>query len=269
MFAPPPTSLCTIASPSDHEDLRSRAQVKSYAYSEIKASELFGGHYPPPEPNAELNRSTPCTSISSDPTMIKKLYHNANERDRRKKLNNLYLTLRSLLEPAADQTKKLSIPATVSRVVKFIPELRQQVEGLIQKKEVLLSSIPRLHGEQNHMQEDRRHDMSSRNSLSAVSTNWLNDSEVAIQLSTYKVQKSPLAEILFSLEEDGFLLLNASSFESFRSGRVFYNLHLQVERTTSRLEREVLNEKLQSLCGKGKEFNHEYIGSMHFNDLPI
>ncbi|KAF5478751.1 hypothetical protein F2P56_005285 [Juglans regia] len=265
MFASPPTSLCMIASPLNQEDLRSHAQIKSYAYSEI-----FGDHYPPPEPNAELNRSTPCTSISSDPTMIKKLYHNANERDRRKKMNNLYLTLRSLLDPAADQTKKLSIPATVSRVVKFIPELRQQVEGLIQKKEELLSSISRL-GEQIHLQEyQRHHDMSSRSSLSAVSTNWLNDSEVTIQISTYKVQKSPLAEILLSLEEDGFLLLNASSFGSFGSGRVFYNLHLQVERT-SRLEREVvLNEKLKSLYEKGKEFmNHEYIGSIHFKDLPI
>lgn len=122
--------------------------------------------------------------------------------------------------------KKLSFPATVSRVVKFIPELRQQVEGLIQKKEELLSSISRLE-EQIHLQEYQRH-MSSRSSLSAVSTNWLNDSEVTIQISTYKVQKSPLAEILLSLEEDGFLLLNASSFESFGSGRVFYNLHLQV-----------------------------------------
>lgn len=103
MFASGPTFLCTnIARPLDQKDLRSHAQ-KSYAYSEIKASELFGHSPEPSEPNVELNRSTPCTSISSDPTMIKKLYHNANERDRRKKINKLYLTLRSLL-PAADQT---------------------------------------------------------------------------------------------------------------------------------------------------------------------
>ncbi|OMO81682.1 hypothetical protein CCACVL1_12298, partial [Corchorus capsularis] len=35
--------------------------------------------------------------------MVKKLNHNASERDRRKKINNLYSSLRSLL-PAAAQT---------------------------------------------------------------------------------------------------------------------------------------------------------------------
>lgn len=108
-------------------------------------------------------------------------------------------------------------------MVKFIPELRRLVEGLIRKKEELLSSISSL-GQQIHLQEDQRL-MSSRSS--AVSTNWLNDREVTIQISTSKVEKNPLAEILLSLEEDGFLLLNASSFKSL-GGRVFYNLHLQV-----------------------------------------
>lgn len=40
---------------------------------------------------------------SSDPAMVKKLSHNASERDRRKKVNNLVSSLRSLL-PMADQT---------------------------------------------------------------------------------------------------------------------------------------------------------------------
>ena len=34
--------------------------------------------------------------------------------------------------------EKLSIPATVSRMVKYIPELQQQVDVLIQKKEELI-----------------------------------------------------------------------------------------------------------------------------------
>jgi hypothetical protein len=117
--------------------------------------------------------------------------------------------------------KTLSIPATVSGVVKYIPELQQQVEGLIQKKEELLSRISRQEA-QTHQENSRQ--LPARSSSSAVSASWLNDREVMIQISTYT---SPLSEILLTLEEDGFLLLNASSFESFGE-KVFYNLHLQV-----------------------------------------
>ena len=109
-------------------------------------------------------------------------------------------------------------------MVKYIPELQQQVDVLIQKKEELISRICR-QGEQIHQENQRQ--IASRSSLSAVSASWLNDREIMIQISTYKVHKSPLAEILPNLEKDGFLILNASSFESF-GGRVFYNLHLQV-----------------------------------------
>lgn len=117
--------------------------------------------------------------------------------------------------------KTLSIPATVSGVVKYIPELQEQVEGLIQKKEELLSRISRQ--EQQTRQENPRQ-LPAQSSSSAVAASWLNDREVMIQISTYK---SPLSEILLNLEQDGFQLLNASAFESF-GGRVFHNLHLQV-----------------------------------------
>ena len=109
-------------------------------------------------------------------------------------------------------------------MVKYILELQQQVDELIQKKEELISRICR-QGEQIHQENQRQ--IASRSSLSAVSASWLNDREIMIQISTYKVHKSPLAEILPNLEKAGFLILNSSSFESF-GGRVFYNLHLQV-----------------------------------------
>jgi len=53
-----------------------------------------------PQIEVELQRST---APSPDPAMVKKLSHNASERDRRKKVNNLVSSLRSLL-PLADQT---------------------------------------------------------------------------------------------------------------------------------------------------------------------
>ncbi|KAL8095267.1 hypothetical protein AgCh_036648 [Apium graveolens] len=66
--------------------------------------------------------------------LVKKLNHNASERDRRKKINNLYSSLFSLLSDS-NRMKKLSIPAIVARVVKYIPELQKEAETLVQKKE--------------------------------------------------------------------------------------------------------------------------------------
>ncbi|KAK3020694.1 hypothetical protein RJ639_046557 [Escallonia herrerae] len=156
-----------------------------------------------------------------DVTMVKKINHNASERDRRKRVNRLYASLFSLL-PAADQTKKLSIPATVSRVVKYIPDLQKEVERLVQKKEQLSSRIP--------WQEDLAHAKKRRtvrSSSSTVSATPLGDREVVLQIFTAEANNSQLCEALQILEEDGFCLLNASSFRS--SGeRVFYSLHLQV-----------------------------------------
>ncbi|KAM5551883.1 transcription factor ORG2-like [Rosa sericea] len=194
----------------------------------------------------QLDHSTPSTAISSESnisSMAKKLNHNASERDRRKKINNLYSSLRSLVP--ADHANRLSIPATVSRVLKYIPELQQQVEGLIQKRDKLLSKISQQ--ENVVLQEEKQVKSTarrSRSSLSAVSTTRLSDSEIASQISTIKSSHNFISRILQSLEEDGLELLNASSFES-SGGRVFYNLHLQVD-MFCRLECENLREKLMS-----------------------
>ena len=51
----------------------------------------------------ELDRITPPITSYGDPKMHKKLNHNASERDRRKKVNDLYSSLRSLL-PGTDRT---------------------------------------------------------------------------------------------------------------------------------------------------------------------
>ena len=120
--------------------------------------------------------------------------------------------------------KKLSIPSTVSRVVKYIPELQQQVERLIRKKEELLSKISR-QGDVIHQENQRNGTLGS--SLASVSATMLSDREIVVQISTFKAHESPLSELLLNLEEYGLVVINASSFESF-GGRVFYNLHLRV-----------------------------------------
>ncbi|TQE05010.1 hypothetical protein C1H46_009376 [Malus baccata] len=195
---------------------------------------------------AELDCSTPSTTISGEYSrvspMARKLNHNASERDRRKKINNLYASLRSLLP--TDQTKKLSIPNTISHALKYIPELQKQVEGLNRKREELLSRASKQEGVMHVVKKVK---IAARRSLSAGSTYRLNDTEVAIQISTFKYDNNLLSEILLHLEEEGLQVQNASSFESF-GGRIFYNLHLQVERTY-RLDCESLNEKLKFFYG--------------------
>ncbi|XP_035545185.1 transcription factor ORG2-like [Juglans regia] len=192
------------------------------------------------DPHAHVTAPTaPVGGGGGDPKMVQKLNHNASERARRKKMNGLYSSLRSLL-PEADQMKKLSIPTTVSRMIKYIPELEQQVVGLIQRKEELLSRISRQVDQNTHQENQPKGSVAAWISLSTVSASRVNDREVVIQIPTCEDQKTPLSEILLALEEDGLLLLNASSFEVF-GGRAFYNLHLQeVERSTQSLECETL-----------------------------
>ncbi|KAJ7976621.1 Transcription factor ORG2 [Quillaja saponaria] len=162
--------------------------------------------------------------------MTKKLNHNANERDRRKKINCLCSSLRSLL-PSTDHMKKLSIPATVSHVVKYIPELQQQVEGLMKKKEELLLRIcGRDEGDIlgiNKESQTQNAATNNYNSSCVSSASWISDNELVIHISSNKIHGTPLSEILPCFEKDGLLLLNAFTFESF-GGRIFYNLHFQV-----------------------------------------
>ncbi|KAL4203690.1 hypothetical protein AMTRI_Chr01g129230 [Amborella trichopoda] len=74
-------------------------------------------------------------------SFLQKLTHNANERDRRTKLNSLYSSLRSLL-PESEQGKRMSIPTTFTLVLKYLPELQKEVDSLIQRREKILARAP-------------------------------------------------------------------------------------------------------------------------------
>ncbi|WOH06366.1 hypothetical protein DCAR_0625792 [Daucus carota subsp. sativus] len=187
-------------------------------------------------------------SSAFEPTaVVKKINHNANERDRRKKMNSLYSSLRSLL-PAFHQTKKLSIPNTVSRVLKYIPELQNEIERLVRKKEALSVKISK-QGELFQYENQRNN--SIRGSLATVSASLIGDKQVTIQLSTFKANMRLQSEALEVVEKDGFELVNAS-FNSFGE-RAFYNLHLQVQRPLQVTEMESLRRTLTTLCEKTTE----------------
>uniref|UniRef100_A0A1J3JC06 Transcription factor ORG2 n=1 Tax=Noccaea caerulescens TaxID=107243 RepID=A0A1J3JC06_NOCCA len=168
--------------------------------------------------------SSEGNEIGSNPVVIKKLNHNASERDRRKKINSLFSSLRSCL-PASDQSKKLSIPATVSRSLKYIPELQEQVKKLIQNKEEL--SV-RVSGHRDIDIYAKPEPKAVASYMSTVSATRLGENEVMVQISSSRIYSFSISNVLSGLEEDGFALVDVSSSRS-QGERLFYTLHLQVE----------------------------------------
>ncbi|KAL2534967.1 Transcription factor ORG2 [Abeliophyllum distichum] len=204
-----------------------------------------------PSSQIQVGNSTESLQyFDGDLKKVKKLNHNASERDRRQKINTLYSTLRSLL-PAADQMKKLSIPSTVSRVIKYIPELQKEVERLIEKREKLLAKISRQENSFVYRMQRRTADHHDQSSVLAVTASRIGDRDVAIQISTLEIKRASFSKAILDLEQEGILVLNASTFESF-DGRVFYNLHLQVQGSQA-IDVEILKEKLLSLYEKREE----------------
>ena len=75
----------------------------SYVHGDPEISKSvihFSTNYHPTQ--VQLDPARPPTTITGDSKMSKKIFHNASERDRRKKMNGLYSTLHSLL-PGADE----------------------------------------------------------------------------------------------------------------------------------------------------------------------
>lgn len=123
--------------------------------------------------------------------------------------------------------KKLSIPATISRVLKYIPELQKEVERLIQKKERFVSKISMAENSSSFEFKNHRTKPNNRSSSSTASAAQINEGEVVIQISMPKSEKGSFSEAILRLEEEGLVMVNVSCFESFE-GRLFYNLHFKV-----------------------------------------
>ncbi|KAH0865201.1 hypothetical protein HID58_082412, partial [Brassica napus] len=101
---------------------------------------------------------------------------NASERDRRKKINSLFSSLRSSL-PTLDQSRKLSISGTNSRSLKYIPEVHEQAKKLLQNKEELL-----INSGIEHYVKPQPKAVSSY--ISTVPVTRLGDNEVMVQISS-------------------------------------------------------------------------------------
>ncbi|KAJ4971287.1 hypothetical protein NE237_004386 [Protea cynaroides] len=192
--------------------------------------------------NHRETESSESFPLLPDTEIVKKLSHNASERDRRKRLNDLFFSLRSLI-PRTDRSKKLSIPATVSCALKYIPELQKQVQKLMQRKEEILETIYKRR--ESILPHKQRKSTGIRNIFPVVTVNQVEGKDYVIQISTLKAKNIPLSVILQDFEKEGFHVLNASAFNSCGK-MVCYNLHLQAKETGI-LECEMLSQQLMSL----------------------
>ncbi|KAJ8424557.1 hypothetical protein Cgig2_010865 [Carnegiea gigantea] len=166
--------------------------------------------------------------------LAKKLNHNARERDRRKRMNASYYALRALLPAPLHQKEGLSIPETVSLVADYIPQLQQEVESLLRKKEELVSKISAIQGVGRKPScEEEKETRKKRASVCAISVEKLGEREIIIRISTY--ERVSLPDVLLLLESHGFMVLNIE------------------ERANDIVKRETLNEELLAMIKGGAQ----------------
>ncbi|KAM0930707.1 hypothetical protein ACQ4PT_000795 [Festuca glaucescens] len=206
-----------------------------------------GGHQQWPELDLDLDGDgIPATAPSANNAGTSgggseshhKISHNAYERDRRKQLNGLYSSLRSLL-PDTDHTKKLGVPITVTKVLEYIPELQKQVDTLEKKKEKLTraSCKPGV----LTMRE---------NTAPIVSATCLDDRDIMVQVSLLSnmAEALPMSKCIKVLENEGLRLISSST--SPFQNRTLYSLHLQRTQQTMRKECLAFCDELQNAIKK-------------------
>uniref|UniRef100_A0A0E0JTQ0 Protein IRON-RELATED TRANSCRIPTION FACTOR 2 n=1 Tax=Oryza punctata TaxID=4537 RepID=A0A0E0JTQ0_ORYPU len=219
--------------------------------SSLEADIFSGAGQLPSSPWPDLDLDDDVQDLSMAPTTAnalssgygsggsgshRKLSHNAYERDRRKQLNELYSSLRALL-PDADHTKKLSIPTTVSRVLKYIPELQKQVENLERKKKELTTTST------TNCKPGELGSQMSENIAPIVSATCISDMEIMIQVSLLSNMAGsilPLSKCIKVLQNEGLHLISSSTSSGF-GNRTFYSIHLQRSEGT-------INEECPAFC---------------------
>lgn len=183
----------------------------------------------------------------------KKAFHNDRERHRRKTLKMLFSQLGSLL-PIINRKGKPSIPNTVSRVVKYIPVLRNEIEKLKRKRAKLIDGtkqsirassksvstgaeglvefmgpppLPAITGSPDHVKVTVKAGFGSSQMIATIC-----NSRVCILFST----------LLVLLGKEGLDVLNSSTFIS--QDKVCHNLHLEMIAGRSEVDPNLLEMKL-------------------------
>ncbi|GLJ50443.1 hypothetical protein SUGI_1074830 [Cryptomeria japonica] len=184
----------------------------------------------------------------------KKLSHNAHERNRRRKQNALYAQLQALL-PNPNGKRKLSIPKTVCRALKYIPELRNEIAKLCRKRDKLLiikrisesaeiACKSKASREHLHSHDDGSMCFPPNVTVNSVALKY---SEMLVTIYTCRaalLQESPL---LVLIEREGLEVMDASTF--FSPDTICRILRLKMVRST--VDMEVLQKKILFLCENG------------------
>ncbi|GLJ12387.1 hypothetical protein SUGI_0189910 [Cryptomeria japonica] len=166
---------------------------------------------------------------------FKKVCHNANERQRRKKLNALYATLRSLL-PRSNKKKNLSIPAVVCGVLEYIPWLQKRIEILALKRDELLAIRKISHRSNDGLRNEANFEQHLEQNYGVLFDVRVNMSAMAKAEDVVITVESPpflFSDLLVLFMQDNLDLLNASMFVS--NGIVLHTIHLKVMKSSSLL----------------------------------
>ncbi|KAF8118870.1 hypothetical protein N665_0002s0172 [Sinapis alba] len=225
--------------------------LPSFLYPSFDQSDEFKNYnimnLPPHQMSlAHINGSNNNNDQEEDRELVeKKLNHNAKERDRRRKMNALYSSLRAILPPS-DQKRKFSIPTTVARVVKYIPEQKQELQRLSRRKEELMQILSTKTATLKQKQEQ----LINRETMDSVDTspqkivaNWITDTEIAVHIATCKW--ASISDMLLRLEENGLNVISVSSSVS-STASIFYTLHLEMK-GDCRVRLEELDDMLSGL----------------------
>ncbi|GLJ50447.1 hypothetical protein SUGI_1074880 [Cryptomeria japonica] len=175
----------------------------------------------------------------------KKLSHNAHERNRRRKQNALYAQLQALL-PNPNGKRKLSIPKTVSRALKYILGMRSKIAKLCRQRDKLL--ITRRISKSSKSKEKREH-LHSHNGFECFPPNVTVDSTALtyseVLVTVYTCRGALLeCSLLVLIEREGVEVMDASTFVS--CDIICRILRLQL--VSSTVDMEVLQKKIFSLC---------------------
>lgn len=203
----------------------------------------------------------------SEDAVMKKLFHNANERNRRKNLNALYEKLRSLLPFSnVNMKKKVNNPAIVCGIIKYIPHLRRQIETLSKQRDEMLS-LKRISGQplktapaEYHPSQMLTKKLDFNESPKAHLT------EVSIfaggQSLLVTVQTAHAAPLVFStlfllMEEERLDVINVSTFIS--TEEAWHNIQVKVMESRRRFDTMALRLKIKSLCEQnGRHFAQQF-----------
>lgn len=201
-------------------------------------------------------------SVPNSVAHTRKDVHNAMERRRRNKMKFLYSELRSLL-PNQDTQRRLSIPGLVGQVLRYIPELRKEIEELRRQRDDLLTTsrqisrssavtlksctgVADLHELVNDFTHCSRADLGSPNPINVSVNSSLGSSELIITIYARRAGFM-FSTLLRVLEKEGLDVLSASAFHS--QHQVCHNLHLKII-GMNEVDTDLLRKKLVTILRK-------------------